>query len=51
MKKFTEKKMIVSLEAELYKDIKKRAIDNAMTLKEWLTQAIMLKIAQEEKYK
>lgn len=51
MKKFTEKKMIVSLNEDLYKEIKKRAIDNGTTLKEWFTQAIMIKIAHEDKYK
>lgn len=45
------KQMLILVDAELLKDIKSRALFKNVTLKKWVLQAILEKIAQEDKYK
>jgi hypothetical protein len=44
-------RMIVATPTEIFKDIKKRAVDRGMTLKGWVLQAIIEKIVREDKVK
>lgn len=51
MEKTPHTRMIVAIPTEIFKDIKKRAIDRGMTLKGWVMQAIAEKIIREDKAK
>ena len=44
------KRLIVDLPEELHNDIKKRAIDKNISMKEWVLRAISAQIKQESQY-
>jgi hypothetical protein len=45
------KRILIEVLEEDYKAIKKRAIDNNMTLKKWIINACALAIAYQDRYK
>lgn len=46
-----QKAFTLMIEAELWKDIKKRAIDHNISLTKWILQAVAEKIMREDKAK
>lgn len=44
------KAFTIKIEGELWKDIKKRAIDRNMPLSKWILQAVAEKIMREDKF-
>ena len=45
------KQMVINMDPELLTDIKGRALFRNMTLKKWVLQALLEKIAQEDRAK
>lgn len=43
------KHLIVETPAEIFKEVKKRAIDKGITLKKWILQAILEKMEREDR--
>jgi hypothetical protein len=46
-----KKHLAFKIESELHKELKKRCIDKNITLTKWIMQAVLEKMAQEDKYK